>query len=107
MNELEGKLDNPAEDRDKIRQQITITTVLFVASWAVSAVGYFIFHHFYWLYQHTHIAGVSYLLVGQLVFWIAHAVYLSESLTIEQNLYSPDKKKGGLASWLRKQIKTM
>lgn len=73
----------------------------------VSIAGYFIFRHFYWLYENTHIAGVSYLMVGQLVFWIAQAILLSETLMIEQYIYKEEKGEEGWKEWLMHKIKTM
>lgn len=58
------------------RKQV-IWNVLTILNVFLSICSYSFMERLYWLWTHTHIVAIGYILVQILLFWGTHAVYLS------------------------------
>lgn len=60
----------------------TVWGVLTAVGAVVSLAAYGFYERLLWLWARSHLVSMGYILLQMLLFWGAHAVYLSEALTI-------------------------
>lgn len=70
------------------RNKQIIWNVLTVMAIVLSMCSYLFYRRLIWVWENTHFISIGYILIQLLLFWGTHSVYLSESLTLLEDVTS-------------------